>query len=236
MDRKRVATGIPGLDPLIEGGLPEGKSYLVTGDPGGGKSIFCAQFLLKGLEDGEKAVYVAIDETPAEIVEQAASLGLDLAKYVDSKALLILDASTHFSSRTGREKEIDVQRVVVDLSSYVKRMDASRLVIDSVGPLILVRDSSSRIQDQARRLLYALQTSMKTTNLLTCYPVPRVGEKTEHAVEEFLVAGVIALRLKKTEKGWLRTLAIEKMRATATDLREHEFTVAKRQGIVLSAA
>ncbi|MGH7846782.1 MAG: RAD55 family ATPase, partial [Candidatus Binatia bacterium] len=57
MDRKRVATGLPGLDPLIEGGLLEGKSYLVTGDPGGGKSIFCVQFLLRGLEEGEKAVY-----------------------------------------------------------------------------------------------------------------------------------------------------------------------------------
>lgn len=235
MSTKRLATGISGLDPLIERGLPEGKSYLVTGDPGGGKSIFCAQFLLTGLQEGEKAVYVAIDETPAEIVEQGASLGLDLAKYVDSKALQILDASTHFSSRTGREKEIDVQRVVIDLSAYVKRMDARRLVIDSVGPLILLRDSSSRIQDQARRLIYALQTTMKTTNLLTCYPVPRTGEKEEHAVEEFLVAGVIALRLKKTETGWRRTLAVEKMRATATDLKEHEFSIEKGKGIVLSA-
>ncbi|HWP59981.1 MAG TPA: ATPase domain-containing protein [Candidatus Acidoferrales bacterium] len=233
MERKRLATGIGGLDVLLEGGLPEGKTYLVTGDPGGGKSLFCTHFLLKGLEDGERAVYVAIDETPAEIVEQAESLGLPLAQYVDRKALLILDASTHFSSRMGREKEIDVQRVIVDLGSYVKRMEASRIVIDSAGPLILLRDAASRIQDQARRLIFALQTQLKTTNLLTCYPVPRTGEKAEHAVEEYLVAGVIALRLKKTAGGWTRTLAVEKMRATATDLAEHEFAIVKGRGIVL---
>jgi circadian clock protein KaiC len=183
--------------------------------------------------DGEKAVYVAIDETPAEIVEQAASLGLDLASYIDRKELLILDASSHFSSRAGREKEVDVQRIVVDLSSYVKRMDARRLVIDSVGPLILLRDSSSRIQDQARRLIHSLQTQLKTTNVLTCYPVPRVGEKDEHAVEEFLVAGVIVLGRRRTDDKSIRTVAVEKMRATAVDSKEHPFTIEKGRGMVL---
>jgi circadian clock protein KaiC len=235
VNHSRIATGIAGLDPLIEGGLREGKSYLLTGVPGAGKSIFCTQFVLQGLREGAKAVYVAIDETPAEIVEQAESLGFDLAKYVEAKELLILDASTHFSSRSGREKEVDVQRIVLDLSSYVKRMDATRLVIDSVGPLILARESSSHIQDQTRRLIHSLQTSMRTTNLLTCYPAPRIGEKGEHGVEEFLVTGVIVLRLKKGEDRYVRTLAIEKMRATALDLREHEFTIEKGRGIALHA-
>ena len=75
MEKKRLSTGIAGLDPLIEGGLPEGKSYLITGESGTGKSILCMQFILKGLLDGEKAVYVAVDEKPADILEEAASLG-----------------------------------------------------------------------------------------------------------------------------------------------------------------
>ncbi|MGH7829412.1 MAG: RAD55 family ATPase, partial [Candidatus Binatia bacterium] len=54
MDKQRVSTGIPGLDPLIEGGFPAGKSYLITGESGTGKSIFCMQFVLKGLMEGEK--------------------------------------------------------------------------------------------------------------------------------------------------------------------------------------
>src|SRR3990172_7844112 len=78
MENKRVSTGIPGLDPLIEGGFPAGKSYLITGESGTGKSIFCMQFILKGLVGGEKAVYVAVDEKPADILEEAASLGWDL--------------------------------------------------------------------------------------------------------------------------------------------------------------
>ncbi len=234
MEKHRIATGIVGVDPLIEGGFPEGKSYLITGAPGAGKSIFCMQFVLQGLMEGEKAVYVAIDETPAEIVEQAGSLGLDLAKYTDTKDLLILDAATHFSKRAGTDKDVDLQRAITDLSGYVKRMDARRLVIDPVGPLILLRDSTSRIQDQARKLINFLQTTMKTTNLLTCYPVPRIGEQAQHGVEEFLVAGVIVLRLKRTADRCVRTLAVEKMRATAIDLGEHEFTIEKGRGIALN--
>jgi circadian clock protein KaiC len=234
MEKNRIATGIAGFDPLIEGGFPAGKSYLITGCPGAGKSIFCMQFVLQGLAAGEKAVYVAIDETPAEIIEQAASLGLDLAKYTDTKELLILDASSHFSKRAGTDKEVDLQRAVTDLSNYVNRMGARRLVIDPVGPLILLRDSVSRIQDQARQLIHSLQTTMKTTNLLTCYPVPRIGEQAEHGVEEYLVAGVIVLRLKRTPDRCVRTLAVEKMRATAIDLREREFTIDKGRGIALT--
>ena len=126
MEKKRVSTGIPGLDPLIGGGFPSCKSYLVTGEPGTGKSIFCVQFVLNGLMNGEKAVYVAVDEKPADIVEEAASLGWNLLKFIEEKRLLILDASPLFTGRAGtaRAGSVDVAKTVGDLASYVKRMEA----------------------------------------------------------------------------------------------------------------
>lgn len=233
MKRARVSTGVEGLDALLSGGLPQGKSYLVTGVPGSGKSIFCLQFVLQGLRQGEKAVYVAVDETPGEILEQADALGFGLSGHAEKKNLLILDAATHFSSRAGKEKEVDLQRLVMDLANYVKRMGATRVVIDPMGPLILLRDSASRIQDQARRLVHMLQNTMPTTNLLTCYPVPRVGERGEHGVEEFIVAGVFVLGMAARPHGWVRTLRVTKMRATPIDLNEQEFTIESGRGIVL---
>ncbi|MEK7209823.1 MAG: ATPase domain-containing protein, partial [Candidatus Binatota bacterium] len=177
MGKKRVSTGIPGLDPLIEGGFPQGKSFLITGEAGTGKTIFCIQFILKGLLEGEKAVYVAVDEKPSDILEEAASLGWDLLKFIEQKDLLILDASPLFSSRmgSGKEKEVDVQKTVGDLASYVKRMGAARVVIDPVGPLILSRDSSARAQEHVRTLVHSLQDNMGTTNLLTSYSIPGVA-------------------------------------------------------------
>jgi len=94
----RVPTGVPGLDPLIEGGFPKGRSILVTGNPGTGKTIFSLQFLAEGLERGEKAIYVAADEPPFDIVEQAASMGWDFEKHVEEKNLAILNAGTYLTS------------------------------------------------------------------------------------------------------------------------------------------
>jgi KaiC/GvpD/RAD55 family RecA-like ATPase len=235
MSKKRVATGIPGLDALIEGGFLEGKSYLVTGEPGTGKSIFCMQFLLKGLLDGAKAVYVAVDEKPADILEEAASLGWDLLQYVEQKSLLVLDASPYFSSRmgVGRDRDVDVQKTVNDLASYVQRMGASRVVIDPVWPLTVSRDSGFRSQEHFRSLVHSLQDNLGSTNLLTSHPSPGIGGRAEAGFEEFLVAGVVILTLVRSQNRLVRTLLVRKMRGTAVELVEHQFTIAKEKGIVL---
>ena len=235
MGKKRVSTGIPGLDPLIEGGFPEGKSYLITGESGTGKTIFCMQFILNGLMGGEKAVYVAVDERPSDILDEAASLGWDLLKFVEQKSLLILDASPLFSSRmgAGKEKEVDVQKTVGDLASYVKRMAATRVIIDPVGPLILSRDSSARAQEHVRTLVHSLQDNLGTTNLLTSYAVPGLAGAGEGGVEEFLVAGVVVLSVIREKNRLVRTLMLRKMRGTAIDLMELQFNIVKEKGIVL---
>lgn len=235
MNKGRVPTGVPDLDAVIEGGFPTGRSYLVTGEPGTGKSIFCIQFILKGLMEGEKAVYVAVDQKPSDILEEAASLGWDLVKYIEQKHLLVLDASPYFSARMGaaKEKEVDVQKTVADLASYVKRMDASRVVIDPVGPLIVSRDATSHVQDHVRLLVHSLQENMNSTNLLTSYTFPGKGGVTEQGVEEFLVAGVIVLKIIRTQNRFARTLLISKMRETAFDMMEYQFNIARDKGIVL---
>lgn len=236
MDKKRVPTGIPGLDPLVEGGLPAGKSYLVTGEPGAGKSILCLQFLLRGLVDGEKGIYVAVDEKPADIIEHAASLGWDLSQYIEKKELLILDASPYFSARVvvGREREVDVAKTVSDLASYVKRMEASRIVIDPVGPLIGSGDAISRVQEHTRILVHLLQSYTGTTNLLTSCHAPGTKDGNHYGVEEFLVAGVIVLRVVQLNNRFFRTLLVRKMRGTAMELMEHEFSIVRGKGIILN--
>jgi len=234
MEKKRVSTGISGLDPLIEGGFPPGKSYLVTGEPGSGKSIFCMQFILQGLLEGENAVYVAVDEKPTDIVEGAASLGWDLKKYVEEKKLLILDASPYFNARVGKGGGVDVSKTVEDLANYVKRMGATRVVIDPVGPLISSVDSGAPPQDHVRMLVHSLQSYMGTTNLLSSYNFG--GNSTEQGIEEYLVAGVVVLGVSRIQNRLARTLMVRKMRGTAIDLAEHQFNIVRGKGISLKQA
>ena len=231
MRGKRVSTGIIDLDPLIEGGLREGKTYLVVGEPGTGKTVFGLQFLVSGLMEKDRGLYVAIDEKPADVVDQAVSLGWDLAPFIESREFLILDASAYFSTRMndGAHRGVDVERVVAELRNYITRMGASRVVIDPVGPLLFCRDNAARALDQARMLLYGLQANLNTTNLLTTYSAERSG----HGIEEYLVAGTFVLDLKRNNGRYARTLAIEKMRSTALSPAQYAFTIVRDRGIVL---
>lgn len=233
MSGKRISTGVPELDLLIEGGLRVGKTYLVVGEPGTGKTMFGLQFLVSGLMEKEKGLYVAIDEKPADVIEQAASLGWDLAPFIESREFLILDASAYLNTRAndGPNKGVDIERVVTDLRNHIKRMGASRVVIDPVSPLLFSRDTASRALDQVRMLFYGLQANMHTTNLLTTYSV----ERNVRGIEEYLVAGTFVLDMELVNSRFVRKLSIAKMRSTALAPAQYVFNIVQDRGIVLQA-
>lgn len=231
-EKKRVSTGVPQLDLLVGGGFFKGKTYLVTGDSGTGKSIFATAFILKGLMEGEKAVYVSVDDKPSDIVEQATSLGWDVMKYLADKHLLMLDAAPFFTGHGGTKKELDIPKTVSDLASYVNRLGASRVVIDPVGPLVPSREGR-HIRDNARTLIRSLREHLESTNLLV---LPSAGTGDVEEWEEYPVAGVIMLKLIRTPRGLTRTVLIRKMRATAVELTEHPFRIVNGKGIVIESA
>src|ERR1700704_494396 len=73
--QQRVSTGIEGLDHILCGGLPTNHLYLVEGDPGVGKTTIALQFLLAGVAAGERALYITLSETEAEVRTIAESHG-----------------------------------------------------------------------------------------------------------------------------------------------------------------
>jgi circadian clock protein KaiC len=236
LQTERVSTGIAGLDRILEGGFPKGRSVLVTGEPGTGKTIMALQFLADGLAHGEKGIYVAADEGPLDIIEQAASIGWDFEKFVEQKQLAILNAGTYLSPvpGVGRERNIDIHKAVNDLAGFVNRLGARRMVLDPAGPFLLIRDSATRIQDQARLLIKLLRSSTETTNMLTSYATPRTGERFMHGIEEYLVAGAIVLEMVWTQNHFARSLVVEKMRCTDVKPAQIEFDIVRGQGVVIS--
>jgi circadian clock protein KaiC len=232
---KRVSTGIAGLDALLQGGFLPGRSYLVTGDAGTGKTTACVQYLKSGLEQGEKAVYVTVDERPAEILQAAESLGWDLQQYVQEKSFAILDASPYFSGRAGAagDKGVDLQKIVSDLATYSKKLEATRLVIDPVTPLILSGDSPTRVQEHARTLIHLLQSNLSTTNLITSHLPQHANHNPTNGIEEFLASGVLILRVIQDSERAVRTLSVKKMRGTAIEPSEYVFSIVKEHGIFI---
>jgi circadian clock protein KaiC len=234
MELQRLSTGIARLDRLLHGGIIRGRSYLVTGDSGTGKTVACLQFLHNALKQGEKAVYVTVDERPAEILESAASFSWDLQPEIQEKKLLILDASPYFGARGGgADKGIDPQKIVADLGSYARRLAATVLIIDPITPLILPGDPTSPSQDLTRSLMQLIHSQFNTTNLFTAHLPASGGGTASAGVVQFLASGVLVLENREKGGAFQRTLCIKKMRGTAVASETHPFTLVHDQGIVL---
>lgn len=240
MARERVPTGVEGLDKILQGGLPAGKSYLVSGEPGTGKTTFSAQYILEGIKRGENGIYVSVDEKPAHVIEDAATLGWDLRKPLDEGKMALLDVSPYFNwvrgKAGGRSNPIDANEVIQDLAKQVRRINAKRLVFDSIVPLVLHRDRLYDVQQYIRDLVFGIDDNLGCTTLLTTHVWPGTMGLSEHGVEEFVVSGVILLKLvpeAENSDSYVRTLFVRKMRGTATELREFKFDIKNKDGLVL---
>jgi len=232
--RIRVPTGIEGLDGLIGGGLQEDKVFMVCGEAGTGKTIFCLQYVLAGLVNGENAVYVSIDEKPNHLLEDAESLGWNLKMYIDEEKLAILDVTPYFTNlRTGKEKSVDVRVVVTDLTKQVRKIKATRLVIDPIAPLIFGQEATAQVQEYIRSLIFSIEDNLKCTTLITSGIPSGTARLSHYEAEEFVVSGIILLGVSRLQGRRIRTLYVRKMRGTPTDLNDHIFEILPKRGIVI---
>ncbi|MFH1428786.1 MAG: ATPase domain-containing protein [Candidatus Margulisiibacteriota bacterium] len=231
---ERVDTGIGGLDNIIEGGLPAGKAYLLSGEPGTGKTLFTLQYLMHGAQKGENGIYVSIDEKPEHVISDAENMGWDIKKYLDSGLIQILDVSAYFSNaRMGKKEELAVDQVVENLAEHAKSVQVKRLVIDPIAPLIFSHEGRQEIAEYMRTLIFSIEDSLNCTSLLTSHVPVGTQQFSQYGVEEFLVSGVIVLRIVKSEKRYLRSLFVRKLRGTQTDLTEYSFEITRGRGLIL---
>src|SRR5437773_5532532 len=123
-----VLTGIDGLDEMLGRGVPAGHIITVLGSFGTGKTTFALQFLMQGLINGEKAVYISLEEDVDSVVANAASFGWDLKRYLKEKKLHIVQLEPVDAKTT-------ITRIRSELPDFIKRSGASRVAIDSVSLL-----------------------------------------------------------------------------------------------------
>tara|TARA_A100001015_G_scaffold200589_1_gene223956 strand:- start:2236 stop:2967 length:732 start_codon:yes stop_codon:yes gene_type:complete len=231
---KRIQTGIQGFDQLIYGGLPQGRSYLVSGEPGTGKTIFSIQFLLEGLKKGEKCIFISIDEKPNHIIEDTKALGWDIESYLESTKLSIIDITELFrGNKTTHGDKLDVNKTVSKIINYIKEQKPSRVVIDPIAPLIFSDNSIPDVIEYIRTTIFELESIDNCTSLLTSY-IPVGSKKLScFGIEEFAASGIIHLNLTKVNNKRIRTIGVRKMRSTRIDLSEYSFEILPDRGVIL---
>ena len=227
----RITTGIDGFDDLIEGGFPRGRSFLVSGGTGTGKTIFAIQYLINGALQGEPGIYLTLDERPNLIREDMLQFGWNMRQFEDQEQLKIIDGTIAKIGIPSDEEfslpatGFDLDKLLLELMRTIKKIKAKRVVIDSLPALGMNFESEHDIRKAILKVIYLLSRAGVTTILTT-----EINEGSKqfgkYGVEEFVSDGVIVLHYMGIGTQSNRTLHIRKMRATkhSEDLHPLEIT------------
>ena len=199
---QRLGLGVPGLDAMLGGGLPKGYSLLVSGPSGSGKSILAASFLAEGARCGELGVIAAFEQRPTRTRGQA------MADLIKSGRISVVDT---------RAPGLSVDEIATLLIAEIRRLKASRVVIDSLSgfELFLAPTFRDEYRESMARLVAAL-ASTGATVLLTSELEDRFGDlRFSPYGTAFLTDAIIVQRYVELDSRLQRVMAVVKVRASA---------------------
>jgi len=201
----RVLTGVDGLDDLLGGGVPRGHVITVMGSFGTGKTTFALQFLVQGLVNGEKGIFISLEEDVDSVVATAASFGWDLRPYLKDKRL-------HIVKLEPADAKTTVTRIKSELPEFIRKSGATRVVVDSISLLnMMFPDETER-----RTRLFALCQQLRSTGA-TCLFTAEVKDdnprSSRDGLVEYVSDGVVGLRFNERENGEVQlVIQVIKMR------------------------
>src|SRR5262245_43491783 len=150
-------TGIAGLDEITDGGLPKGRPTLISGGPGCGKTLFAAEFLVRGATDyGEPGVFMLFEETSRDLIENVASLGFDLDRLVADRKIHVdhVRVERHEIEEAG---EYDLEGLFVRLAHAIDKVGAKRVAIDTIETLFSGFQNPAILRAELKRLFHWLK-------------------------------------------------------------------------------
>ena len=219
---QKVPTGIRGLDEIANGGLPKGRTSLVCGNAGCGKTILAMEFIARGaLDFGEPGVFMAFEETPEELEKNFLSLGFDLKKLEASK-LLAVDYVYIERSEIEETGSYDLDGLFIRLEHAIDSVGAKRVVLDTLEVLFAGLSDASVVRAELRRLFRWLKKK-GVTSIVT-------GERgqgmlTRYGLEEYVADCVILLDLRVQEQTATRRLRVVKYRGSRHGADEYPFLI-----------
>jgi len=219
MYSRRISTGIPGLDAMLRGGLIPGRTYLVKGAPGTGKTTLAMHFAMAGVKNGENVLYVTLEEPAENLKADMMKLGFDIndshftlidATPTSERYVLVQDFFESFAS--------SLEKMTNAIKEQIRERHYTRIVLD---PITMLKLTTSDEMEYRRAFLSFVKSMMRlrATVLLT-------SELQKTDIEEYLVSGVIELRMFDIQGTLYRGLKVLKLRGSSfdTSMRPYEIT------------
>jgi circadian clock protein KaiC len=220
----KCPTGIAGLDQITEGGLPKGRTTLLCGTAGCGKTVLAMEFLARGAtEFNEPGVFLAFEETDKELSQNVASMGFDLPALCARKKL-VLDYVRIERSEIEETGEYDLEGLFIRLGAAIDAIGAKRVVLDTIEALFSGFTDTNILRAELRRLFQWLK-SRGVTAVITAESGD--GKLTRAGIEEYVADCVILLDHRVEDQTSIRRLRVIKYRGTLHGTSEYPFLIAE---------
>jgi circadian clock protein KaiC len=217
-----VPTGVPGLDDVLFGGLPERGLYLLAGEPGTGKTTMGLQFLAEGSRAGERTLLITLSQDRVDLERIASVHGIALdAIDVEEIGMLGSDAAGHERQSVLRTTDVELSAMVERMREIMGRSEARRVVVDSLFELRLLSVDQLGYRRELLRLRDAIKR-LRATALFVDYDDDVLGDRQL----EGLAHGVLVLEKETPQFGAdLRRMNVRKMRGHDFIGGYHDLTI-----------
>lgn len=220
----RLATGVEGLDDILNGGIPKGHLYLVEGDPGTGKTTLALQFLLEGVRIGEKGIYVTLSESKLELEQVARSHGWDISQiHIYEMIPDQEDLSAEAQYTVFHPSEVELADTITSILKEIETIDPQRVVFDSLSEFrMLARDPL-----KYRRQILALKRYFAGRCCTVLLLDDRTAEGSTNDLQlQSIAHGVIKMQSLERDFGIKRRrLEVHKLRGSHFREGYHDYTI-----------
>lgn len=207
----RISSGVPALDEMLGGGILRASTVLVSGSAGTGKTTIAAQAVEAACERGERALFVTFEESPAQLMRNMRSVGIDLQRWIDAGRLRI---------EAERSTAMGLEEHLVALDRYIEEAQPTVVALDALGSLGRVGTGTAVTATVARQV--DAMKSRGITSVLTVLAGEGEGEAASLAVSS-LTDTWLLLRNVERDGERNRLLFVIKSRGTAHSNKVREF-------------
>ncbi len=226
MAMDKIKSGVYGLNTLLDGGINENTITVVIGSSGAGKTTFATYFLKRGLELGEDAIFITLDEEPKQIVKGVIEMGwVEVEDYLDEGKMVFVDA--------GGKQFSDF--IKTELAGFVEDWKGynARIVIDPLTPVMW----SVQHQYEQRDLVSFLLRETRKIGTVVCTLEEHgvLGDLSgpELVIPMYLADNVVHLRYKSHESPERRDLKVIKCRSSRHSQFWHPYRIVRGSGIIV---
>jgi circadian clock protein KaiC len=224
---KKLETGVPGLDILTLGGIPEGRSTLIAGRSGTGKTVMGLQIAAHLARTGTRTIVLAVEESPDDLRDSGDALSLAISDLIKDGTLHFVNVGRPMDGPTIVSGEYDLFGLVHRIEAVVKETGAKAVVLDSATALFSPRPAPEALRSHFFQLVYTFR-SLGLTSIILAESGADYGPLTTMGVEDYVCDLTLVMRNVVDGGRRRRSVEVNKYRRSAHYKGEYPCTGTSR--------